>query len=75
MFDVIIDTGKVDPDAAVRFLVDAARSISSDVEQGAIAAGLQVDRAIADAVADEFGRLEKLRAQGLDLSGESPPRR
>jgi cytidylate kinase len=75
VFDVIIDTGKVDPDAAVRFLVDAARSISSDVEQGAIAAGLQVDRAIADAVADEFGRLEKLRGEGLDLSGESPPGR
>ena len=72
VFDVIIDTGKVEPDAAVRFLVDAVRSISGDVERGATAAELQVDRAIADAVADEFGRLEKLRGEGLDLSGEFP---
>jgi hypothetical protein len=56
-------------------LVDAARSTPSNVEQGASAAGLQVDRAIADAVAREFGRLEKLRAEGLDLSGEFPPPR
>ena len=75
VFDVILDTGKIDPDAAVRFLVDAARSTPSNVEQGASAAGLQVDRAIADAVAHEFGRLEKLRGEGLDLSGEFPPRR
>jgi cytidylate kinase len=75
MFDVIIDTGKIDPDAAVRFLVDVAGSMSGDAEQGASTAGLRVDRAIADAVADEFGRLEKLRADGLDLSGEFPPPR
>jgi cytidylate kinase len=75
VFDVIIDTGKIDPDVAVRFLVDAARSMPGNPEQGAGAAKLQVDRAIADAVAGEFGRLEKLRGEGLDLSGEFPPRR
>ena len=62
-----IDTGKVDPDAAVRFLVEVAGSLPSRTNGGPTAAGLQVDRVVADAVSEEFRRLEHLRAQGYEI--------
>jgi cytidylate kinase len=67
LFDLVIDTGKVDPDAAVRFLTEAASSLSIKADEGSTAAALQVDRVMATAVSHEFERLERLRAQGHEL--------
>ena len=67
LFDVIIDTGTVDPDAAVRFLVDVARSVAGGSQARPTAAQLQVDPVIANAVSDEFGRLEHLRSEGYEV--------
>ena len=67
VFDVVIDTGKVDPDAAVRFLVEVAGTFPSRRQRPPTAAELQVDRVIADAVSDEFGRLEHLRSEGYEV--------
>jgi cytidylate kinase len=71
-FDLVIDTGKVDPDAAIRFLADAARSLSNRVDGGATAAELQVDPVMATAVSEDFERLEGLRAEGFELRSELP---
>jgi cytidylate kinase len=67
VFDVVIDTGKVDPDAVVRFLVEVAGALAGRIAGGPAVADLQVDRVIADAVSDEFGRLERLRAEGYEI--------
>jgi cytidylate kinase len=67
VFDVVLDTGKVDPDAAVRFLVEVAGSLPSRATGGPTAAGLQVDPVVADAVSEEFRRLERLRTQGYEM--------
>jgi len=67
VFDVVIDTGKVDPDAAVRFLAEVAGALAGRIAGGPAVADLQVDRVIADAVSDEFGRLERLRAEGYEI--------
>jgi cytidylate kinase len=71
-FDLVIDTGKVDPDAAVRFLVDTARSLPATGDGRPTAAALEVDPVMAAAVVDEFGRLEDLRAGGFELRSELP---
>jgi cytidylate kinase len=64
LFDLVIDTGKVDRDAVVRFIVEAARTLPSDGD-GPTAATLQVDAVMAKAVATEFKRRARLRAKGL----------
>ena len=71
-FDVVIDTGKVDPDEAVRFLTAAVRSLSSTTGGEATTAALEVDSVMAAAVAGEFERLEGLRAEGWELRSELP---
>jgi len=69
LFDLVIDTGKVDPDAAVGFLATVARSVSSRTPGPGepTVATLDIDRVMAAAVAHEFERLEGLRAKGLEL--------
>ena len=67
VFDVVIDTGKVDPGAAVRFLVEVAGALSGRARGGPRAADLQVGPVIADAVSNEFERLERLRAEGYEV--------
>lgn len=62
LFDLVIDTGKVAPDAAVRWLVEAARGLTCRAGDPT-AAGLEVDRVLQRAVAKEFKRRESLRAK------------
>jgi cytidylate kinase len=62
LFDLVIDTGKVDPDAAVRFLAGAANALPGESDGGPTAAALVVDPVMAEAVSDEFERLARLRA-------------
>jgi len=61
MFDLIIDTGKVDPDAAVRWLVEAVRGLPRDGDPRPSASSLKVDPVIAESVAREFERMVRLR--------------
>lgn len=63
VFDLVIDTGKVAPDLAVRWLVETARGLTCANDQAPTAATLKVDRVIEDAVADEFQRTQRLRAR------------
>lgn len=54
-FDVVIDTGKVAPDRTVQFLVETVRRLqTTDAER--TAAGIEVDRVLAEAVATELQR-------------------
>jgi len=62
LFDVVIDTGKVQPDAAVRWLVEAAKDLTCRPDDPKVAA-LEVDRVLQRAVAKEFKRRENLRAK------------
>jgi cytidylate kinase len=71
-FDVVIDTGKVDPDEAVRFLAAVVRSLPSSAGGAGTTAALEVDPVMASAVADEFERLERLRVEGLELRPSIP---
>ena len=62
LFDLVIDTGKVHPDAALGFLVEAASALPEESKEGLTAAALEVDPVIAEAVSDEFERLARLRS-------------
>ncbi len=62
LFDIVIDTGKVEPDAAVRWLVEAAGNLTCRPDDPT-AATLQVDPVLQRAVAKEFRRREDLRAK------------
>lgn len=62
LFDLVIDTGKVHPDVAVRFLVEVACALPGEGDGGPSAAALEVDPVLAEAVSDEFERLARLRA-------------
>ena len=62
LFDLVIDTGKVHPDMAVRFLVEVVTALPGEGSGGPTAAELEVDPVVADAVSDEFKRLAHLRA-------------
>ena len=63
VFDLVIDTAKIDPDAAVQWLAEAAGSLMCDPEKAPCAGGLQVDPVIADAVRQEFERMRGIREQ------------
>ena len=62
LFDLVIDTGKVDPDAAVRWLVEAAGNLQCR-SGDPTAAALKVAQVPKRAVAKEFTRRERLRAE------------
>jgi cytidylate kinase len=62
LFDLVIDTSKVAPDAAVRWLVEAAQDLTCRPEDP-MAATLTVDPVLRRAVATEFKRREGLRAE------------
>jgi cytidylate kinase len=62
LFDLVIDTSKVDPDAAVRWLVEAAQDLTCAPDDPT-AAALEVDQVTRRAVTKEFQRRERLRAQ------------
>jgi cytidylate kinase len=63
MFDVVIDTAKVDPDAVVLWLAEAARALPRPGDPRPSAASLDVDPVIATAVSHEFERMVRLRAE------------
>ena len=73
LFDLVIDTGKVDPDAAVGFLTDVVRGFSGKRLGEPTTSTLEIDGVILDAVAQEFERLERLRAEGIELRSEVEP--
>ena len=62
LFDVVIDTGKVDRDAAVRWLVEAAAGLTCRAGDPT-AAALRVEGVLERAVATEFKRREDIRAR------------
>lgn len=62
LFDLVIDTGKIDSDAAVRWLVEAATSLVCRPGDPT-AAALKVAQVPKRAVAKEFTRRERLRAE------------
>lgn len=66
VFDLVIDTSKIDPDAAVQWLAQAAGALKCDSEAAQCAAKLKVDSVIADAVRHEFERVRHLREQSRD---------
>jgi len=54
-FDLVINTGKITPAAAVNWIVDAARaSMISPDEDKPTTAAIEVDRILAEAVSDEL---------------------
>ena len=54
-FDLVINTGKVDPDLAVEMIVQAARTLESHPEIGKpLVTSSQVDRIMAEAVSTEL---------------------
>jgi CMP/dCMP kinase len=55
LFDVVIDTGTVEPDAAVRWLVEAAGALKSGRDEGATTAAIPVDSVLAGIVSRELG--------------------
>jgi len=61
-FDLVIDTGKVEPDVAVRWLVEAAGKLTCRAD-APTAEALEVDQVLQRAVAKEFRRRENLRAR------------
>ena len=63
MFDLVIDTGKVDADAAVRWLVEAVRGLPQSGDPRPPADSLKVDPVIASAVSREFERMARLRTE------------
>lgn len=71
-FDLVIDTGKVDPDAAIRLLLDVARSLLTTSDGAATTAVLEVDPVMAKAVREEFARMAGLRADGYELRSKLP---
>ncbi|MBN1322280.1 MAG: cytidylate kinase-like family protein [Thermoleophilia bacterium] len=62
LFDLVIDTSKVDPDAAVRWLVEVAGGLRCRAGDPT-AAALEVAQVPKRAVAKEFKRRERLRAE------------
>ena len=61
-FDLVIDTGKVPRDSAVRILVEAVGALKGSSSKEPTAAALQVDPVMAKDVSDEFERVARLRA-------------
>jgi cytidylate kinase len=62
-FDLVIDTGKVPRDSAVRILVEAVGALTGSRSKGPTAAALKVDSLMAKEVSYEFERVARLRAQ------------
>jgi cytidylate kinase len=62
-FDLVIDTGKVTRDSAVRILVEAVGSLKVNSNEEPTAAALKVDSLMEKEVAYEFERVERLRTQ------------
>jgi cytidylate kinase len=60
-FDLVIDTGKVSRDSAVRILVEAVGALMDSRGKGPTAAELQVDSVWEKDVAYEFERVARLR--------------
>jgi cytidylate kinase len=55
LFDLVIDTGKVQPESAVRWLVEAAGALKSGSDDGATTAAIPVDSVLAGIVSRELG--------------------
>ena len=62
LFDLVIDTSKVDPDTAIQWLVEAAGNLQCRPGEPT-AATLKVSQVPKRAVAKEFKRRERLRAE------------
>jgi cytidylate kinase len=62
-FDLVIGTGKIPLDSAVRIIIEAVGALTGSSSEGPTAAALQVDPVMAKDVADEFERLAHLRTQ------------
>lgn len=60
-FDLVIDTGKVSRDSAVRILVEAVGALTGSSPKGPTAAELKVDSVWEKDVAYEFERVARLR--------------
>jgi cytidylate kinase len=61
LFDIVIDTGRANPDSVVGFLVEVVSAQAADGgEERPSAAALEVDPVIASAVSDEFERVARL---------------
>ena len=63
LFDLVIDTGKVRPDAVVQCLADAAWALPAGDDAAPSAAALEVDPFVARAVAREIERQAR-RSEG-----------
>ena len=55
LFDLVIDTGKVEPDVAIRWLVEAVGALEGGSEDGATTSTLSVDSVLARVVSRELG--------------------
>lgn len=55
-FDLVLDTGKLAPELATAWLIQAARAVEATPSAGAGAADLAVDPVLAERVASRFGR-------------------
>jgi cytidylate kinase len=62
-FDLVIDTGRVPRDSAVRILVEAVGALIGSRSKGPTAAELQVDSVMEKDVSYEFERVARLRAK------------
>jgi len=63
LFDLVIDTGKVQPDMVVRWLAEAVKELPAKSDKSPSAASLVVDPFIARAVAREIQRRESKAAK------------
>lgn len=55
LFDLVIDTGKVHPESAVRWLIEAASALKSGSDEGITTAAIPVDSVLAEIVSRELG--------------------
>ena len=66
LFDIVIDTGRANPDSVVGFLVEVASAQAADGgEERPSAAAFEVDPVIASVVSDEFERMARLRTSTI----------
>jgi cytidylate kinase len=54
-FDIVVDIGKIAPDAASAFIVDAARGLEKRLPSGARASDIAADKTLDQTVAEELG--------------------
>lgn len=54
-FDLVVNTGKIPPELAVEWIVNAEKIRMANPEMGKSTTAIEVDRILADAVSDELG--------------------